>query len=117
MVLAWIVFRADGVHTAMAIYKGMLGLHGAPPSAFSELGPVPFRKPEFFQTMLVGIVICLALPPTITLERWIPHPKAVAGQRVMAWCSSAVLAIGTFALFAWCVSKLGNYSPFLYFQF
>jgi alginate O-acetyltransferase complex protein AlgI len=117
VVLAWIVFRADGVHTAMAIYKGMLGLHGAPPSAFSEFGPVPFRKPEFFQTMLVGIIICLALPPTITLERWIPHPKAVAGQRVMAWCSSAVLAIGTFALFAWCVSKLGNYSPFLYFQF
>jgi len=36
---------------------------------------------------------------------------------VMAWVSSAVLAIGTFALFAWCVSKLGNYSPFLYFQF
>ena len=43
--------------------------------------------------------------------------EAVAGQPVMAWFSSAVLAIGTFALFAWCVSKLGNYSPFLYFQF
>lgn len=117
VVVAWVVFRADGMHTAVAIYKGMLGLHGAPLAAFSELGKVPFRKPEFFQLMLVGIVICLALPPTISLERWIPHPKAVAGRPAMAWLSTAVLAIGTFALFAWCVSKLGNYSPFLYFQF
>ncbi|MES2250983.1 MAG: MBOAT family protein [Pseudomonadota bacterium] len=117
VVVAWIVFRADGMNTAMSIYKGMLGLHGAPASAFSEFGKVPFRKPEFFQLMLVAIVICLTLPPTITLERWIPHPKSMAGRPVMARLSTVVLAIGTFALFAWCVSKLGGYSPFLYFQF
>lgn len=117
VVVAWIVFRADGMNTAMSIYKGMLGMHGAPASAFSEFGKVPFRKPEFFQLMLVAIVICLTLPPTITLERWIPHPKSMAGRPVMARLSTVVLAIGTFALFAWCVSKLGGYSPFLYFQF
>ncbi|VTU17835.1 MBOAT family O-acyltransferase [Variovorax sp. RA8] len=117
VMIAWVVFRADGMHTAVAVYKGMLGLHGAPPTAFSEMGLVPYRKSEFFRTLLIGLLICVAFPPTISLERWVPHPQAVAGNRVLALGSTVLIATGSFLMFAWAVSKLGGYSPFLYFQF
>jgi alginate O-acetyltransferase complex protein AlgI len=59
----------------------------------------------------------VAFPPTISLERWVPHPQAVAGNRVLALSSTVLIAAGSFLMFAWAVSKLGGYSPFLYFQF
>ncbi|MDM0038147.1 MBOAT family protein [Variovorax sp. J22G21] len=116
VMIAWVVFRAESVNAALEIYKGMLGFHGAPTSAFSEFA-VPYRKPEFFHTLLVGLFICLALPPTISLERWVPQPALLAGQPRMAWTATAVIALATAVLFGFCVSQLGSYSPFLYFQF
>jgi alginate O-acetyltransferase complex protein AlgI len=74
---------------ATAIYKGMLGMNGMTQSIFSEFGSIPYRKPEFFQTMLVGFIICLALPPTITLQRWVPQARALAGRpRLAAWVNA-----------------------------
>ncbi|MGJ7500914.1 MBOAT family O-acyltransferase [Variovorax sp. ZT5P49] len=116
VMIAWVVFRADSMTAAVEIYKGMLGMHGAPVSAFSEFR-VPFRKPEFFQTILVGIVICLALPPTITLDRWIPNVAGLAGRPRLQRLATWVTGLGCIYLFGLCVSKFGNYSPFLYFQF
>jgi alginate O-acetyltransferase complex protein AlgI len=101
---------------AVEIYKGMLGLHGAPVSAFSEFR-VPFRKPEFFQTVFAGLVICLALPPTITLDRWIPNVAGLAGRPRLQRLATWVTGLGCVYLFGLCVSKFGSYSPFLYFQF
>jgi alginate O-acetyltransferase complex protein AlgI len=116
VMVAWVVFRAESMNAAMEIYKGMLGMHGAPVSAFSEF-VVPFRKPEFFHTLLLGMLICLALPQTITLDRWIPLPRAVAHRAVLARIAPALTALGTVILLGLCVSRLGTYSPFLYFQF
>ncbi|RZL45709.1 MAG: MBOAT family protein [Variovorax sp.] len=116
VMIAWVVFRAESMTAAIAIYKGMLGLHGTPLSAFSEF-TVPFRKPEFFQTLLVGMIVCLALPPTISLERWIPLPGAVANRPTLARIVPVATALGTVVLLGLCVSRLGTYSPFLYFQF
>ncbi|RYF34514.1 MAG: hypothetical protein EOO21_04760 [Comamonadaceae bacterium] len=65
----------------------------------------------------MGLFICLALPPTITLERWVPQPAMFAGQPRLAWSATAVIALATIVLFGFCVSQLGQYSPFLYFQF
>jgi len=116
VMVAWVVFRADSMPAAIEIYKGMLGLHGVLPSAFGEF-KVPFRKPEFFQTMLVGLFICLALPPTITLDRWIPSVAALAGRPALNRIATVLTGLGCVLLFGLCVSKFGNYSPFLYFQF
>jgi alginate O-acetyltransferase complex protein AlgI len=117
VMIAWVVFRAESMHAAIEIYKGMLGMHGAPLVAFEEFGRVPSRKPEFFQTMLVGLFICLALPPTITLQRWVPQAQALAGRPRAATVFTALMALVTVILFGLCVSRLGTYSPFLYFQF
>ncbi|MBT2300595.1 MBOAT family protein [Variovorax paradoxus] len=116
VMIAWVVFRAESVATALEIYKGMLGMHGMPPSAFGEFA-VPYRKPEFFQTLLLGLFICLALPPTIALERWVPGPIALAGRPRSMRMVTALIAAFVVVLFGMCVSQLGVYSPFLYFQF
>jgi alginate O-acetyltransferase complex protein AlgI len=118
VMIAWVVFRAESMHAAVDIYKGMLGMHGgASLGAFREFAAIPYRKPEFFQTTLVALFICLALPPTITLERWVPQAQALAGRPRLAWAFTALMAFGTVYLLGLCVSKLGSYSPFLYFQF
>ena len=117
VMLAWVVFRAESMHAAIEIYRGMLGMNGSPLVAFFEFGPVPHRKPEFFQTMIVGLFICLALPPTITLQRWVPSAQALAGRPRAATVFTVFMALVTVLLFGFCVSRLGSYSPFLYFQF
>ncbi|SEA93028.1 MBOAT family protein [Variovorax sp. YR216] len=117
VMIAWVVFRADSMHAAMEIYKGMLGFHGTALEAFTEFGPVPSRKPEFFQTMIVGLFICLALPPTITLQRWVPQAQSLAARPRASLAFTAFMALITVLLLGLCVSRLGSYSPFLYFQF
>jgi alginate O-acetyltransferase complex protein AlgI len=118
VMIAWVVFRAESMHAAVEIYKGMLGMHGGPDlGAFREFTAIPYRKPEFFHTTIVALVICLALPTTITLERWVPQAQALAGRPRLAWVFTALMAFATVYLLGLCVSKLGSYSPFLYFQF
>ena len=67
--------------------------------------------------MLVAMVICLALPPTITLQRWVPQAAALAGRPALSKLFTAAMAVFTVTLLGICISKLGTYSPFLYFQF
>ncbi|MEJ8820741.1 MBOAT family protein [Variovorax humicola] len=116
VMMAWVVFRAESMTAAIEIYKGLLGMHGTPDGAFGEF-LVPYRKPEFFQTLLVALVVCLALPPTITLERWVPQPIFLATRPRAGSVATVVMALVTVTMLGFCVSQLGSYSPFLYFQF
>ena len=116
VMVAWVVFRAHDMHSALQIYRGMLGLNGAPLATFAEFS-IPYRKPEFFQTLGLGLFICLALPPAITLERWVPQVSALVGRPRLATSITVVTAMFTVLLLGLSVSKLGVYSPFLYFQF
>jgi len=117
VMIAWVVFRAEDMHVAMGVYKGMLGMHGAPLAAFTEFGSVPYQKSQFFQTLLVGMFICLALPPTITLQRWVPQAQAFIAYPRAARACTAAMAVITVVMLGLSVSRLGTYSPFLYFQF
>ena len=117
VMVAWVVFRADGLPTVATIYKGMLGLNGASAAPFSEFGTVPFRKPEFYRILLGGLFICLALPSTMAVARLVPGTATLAARPVLGSAWTVLTAAGTIALLAFCASKLGQYSPFLYFQF
>lgn len=116
VMVAWVVFRADSVATAVTLYKGMLGLN-AGAGMFHEFAQLPFRKHEFFRLVAVALIIALALPPTIALSRWIPRASALASDPKRERAFAALSALACFGLLAWCVSKLGSYSPFLYFRF
>jgi len=117
VMMAWVVFRAHDMHSAGEIYKGLFGLNGFNPKAFGEYPELAFRKPDFFQPLLAGLLIAFAFPPTISLERWVPQVRAVAARPRLARAGSVGCALLTVYLLGACISSLGVFSPFLYFQF
>lgn len=110
---AWVLFRADSLPTAIAFYKGMLGLNGNPPSPFARMD-VPFKQSEFYQLLLLGFASCVALPGSDRLREWLPAPVRWTRRAGIAAVSTALLAG---VMFGYGVSRLGQHSPFLYFQF
>jgi alginate O-acetyltransferase complex protein AlgI len=93
-------------------------MHGVELSSFKEYATMPVvRKNEFFQTLFVGLIIALALPPTITLTRWVPQAPGLAARPVLSRAYTVLMAATAVMLLGFGVSKLGNFSPFLYFQF
>jgi alginate O-acetyltransferase complex protein AlgI len=117
VMVAWVVFRAGSVEEALRVYRGMLGLNGAGTAVFKEFAELPYRKPDFFRTLAAGLFICLTLPPTITLARWVPKVVALDARPRLSRVATVITAVGTVTLLGFCVSRLGTYSPFLYFQF
>ncbi|MBU1358292.1 MAG: MBOAT family protein [Gammaproteobacteria bacterium] len=117
VMVAWVVFRAESMQAAMTIYKSMIGLHGAPLEVFGEFDILPYRKPEFFHTLFVAMFICLALPPTISLQHWVPRVQRLVARPRLEWVCTGMISLATVYMLGLCVSRLGTYSPFLYFQF
>ena len=111
--VAWVLFRSDSLPTAIAFYRGMFGLNGFPPSPFGGMS-VPFQQSEFYQLILVGLVWCVALPSSNRLREWLPNPVRWTRRAGLAAFGTALIAG---LMFGYCVSRLGQHSPFLYFQF
>lgn len=116
VIVAWVVFRAENIDDALVIYKGMLGLNGTGSSSFSEFS-IPYEKSRFYKMVLGAILICVALPPAISVARWVPSPAALMNRPVLTNLFALSSALVVFALLWRCVSKFGSYSPFIYFQF
>jgi alginate O-acetyltransferase complex protein AlgI len=123
VMVAWVLFRADGMPAALTMYKGMLGLHGAPLQAFAEPGTaLPYPLTDFLWLASTGVFICLALPPAITLSCWVPRVRVLAGHPRLGTARignllTVLSATATVALLGASLLRMGKYSPFLYFQF
>ncbi|WP_431285390.1 MBOAT family O-acyltransferase [Humitalea sp. 24SJ18S-53] len=110
MVLGWVVFRADTLPAAGAIYAAMFGLAPgsdliAPPDRFLN-GPV-------IVALLAGIALsATTLPKGRT---WVPRPGAPA------WfvLRDAVVQVGFLALFVISALAVASsaYNPFIYYRF
>ena len=122
---AWVLFRADSLSTARAIYRGMLGLNGVSlPFGMERMISKVFSGPfivfegfwqgsangssEFFLLMALVCSITWFLP---NVNDW-PYKREVffAKKRL-------AVSIITGLLFAISVSFIAQNSPFLYFQF
>jgi alginate O-acetyltransferase complex protein AlgI len=108
-----VMFRADGLPTAVVIYKSLLGLNGLAGKPLAEWA-LPFASAGFYQALVAAIVISLACPTTPAIVRFVPSLPAA---RLPALASTLASTGLMFGLFVWCVSRLGAHSPFLYFQF
>ncbi len=111
--LAWVLFRASSLDAALAVYRGMAGLNGAPWPAFGGL-ELPYKLANFGWLLIVSMFICTALPSSNTLGRFVPVTAAWPRARALQAVGGAGLTV---LLFGYCVSRLGYHSPFLYFQF
>jgi hypothetical protein len=120
VIVAWVPFRANGLHSTLAMLRGMAGGNGlALPQmivqAFPPLAaiatPVPLLRflgdartlsfPEVSACLLLGWVIVLALPTVHALS-----------ERARGWALTAGFAFTVQALFF-----APHVTPFLYFQF
>jgi alginate O-acetyltransferase complex protein AlgI len=107
--LAWVVFRAESLEVAGALYRGMAGLNGWSSHPFSGF-ELPYKQSEFYQSFLLCAMVAFGLPNSGQLARWLPPQIRGRGQTV---ASALVLGV----LFGAGVSRLGAHSTFLYFQF
>jgi alginate O-acetyltransferase complex protein AlgI len=111
--LAWVMFRANSVSAAIEIYKGMFGLNHFSSRPFQDL-TVPYKQSDFYKTLLLGLLICLALPSKASLGGWLPCPASWQSAKRLGTVATALTVA---CLFVLGVSRLGSHSPFLYFQF
>ena len=120
VVVAWVPFRASGMHATITMLRGMLGcngialpqmiVHAFPPLAMIAT-PVPLLPylgdartlsfPEVTACLVVGWTIVLALPAVHELS-----------QRTRGWALTSGFAFTVQALFF-----APHVTPFLYFQF
>jgi alginate O-acetyltransferase complex protein AlgI len=116
---AWVMFRAPSLDAATSIYLGLLNLNGQGHMSLNDLSP-PFKLHDFYRTLLIALLIALCMPRSRQLVAvWLPVPRrwarALPAARLRMLALGGGLAAGL--ILGWNVSRLGQHSPFLYFQF
>ncbi|HLO76766.1 MAG TPA: MBOAT family protein [Magnetospirillum sp.] len=123
VVVAWVPFRADSLHSAGAILAAMAGMNGLPAGGGLMLNNLVADWRVGIRLLVAMMAIALLLPNTLRLfaaERPTldgPPPLSGRWQARLGWrpgvawgaCGGLLLAVG--------VLFLGGDSPFLYFQF
>lgn len=96
VMIGWVIFRAVDIHAAIAMYKGMLGIHGTALTATMSWQLTVDR----LMVGLLGILLIYAMP---RLRSMVSNP--------LRWL--------ILPLFLWAVATLSaqSFTPFLYFQF
>jgi hypothetical protein len=141
IVVAWVLFRADNLDTAMNIYRGMAGLDGRfvlPVSYENLLSPivsslglafVRFDSIMYFEGMremgylAAALFVALILPNT---QEWMSRWKACLEPiqiprgtflRILLWRPSLVHLLVVVAILFIAASQMFRPTEFLYFQF
>jgi D-alanyl-lipoteichoic acid acyltransferase DltB (MBOAT superfamily) len=121
VVVAWVLFRAPDMGTALEVFAGMAGLHGAAlPAAVSvrealvlaallaiALCCPNIREIMAHEELVIGVVRRRAASETAA-----PFPTVPIG-----WRPSAAWAAACFGLFVISLLQMTRISQFLYFQF
>jgi len=113
--LTWILFRVDHVDLIYPIYQGLIGLNG-----FDNIKITWDFGSLKASTLYILIAISLAII-------WLGKPSHQLIELLnmvninLSWLSRKVKlyggAIAIFFLIIYCINKVGEYNPFLYFQF
>ncbi|MDE1901743.1 MAG: MBOAT family protein [Alphaproteobacteria bacterium] len=117
VIVSFLMFRAEGYHQAIALYKTMFGITHGP-------GFTPHidnqELPLIYITMAVALAIALGCANTQQiLSRFEPvigkvHPRKWA---ILSWSPSPGWAVACAGLFVLTLMHMGGVSEFLYFQF
>lgn len=114
--LTWVVFRVDHVHHLEPIYRGLLGFNGFDNIKSSWAFAEHLKASRLYELLGISfLIIYLGKPSHLLLDNlrqlhqktlWIP-----LGLKLN------VVALATFLFMMYCINMVGNYNPFLYFQF
>ena len=125
--LGWVLFRAETIHGASGMLKGMFGVNGATlPNAFSNIHPA-------LTSLLEGLHInTMAESGTLFITKWIcivstsiilflpnstQYVNSIFSSKSPSTTSLFMRAMITSILIVWAVIAIGKPSEFLYFQF
>jgi alginate O-acetyltransferase complex protein AlgI len=131
---AWVLFRAEGLQSAILMLKGMAGLHGISlPAGFESLfpeltsygirfsGATPLAKLPMNMVpgwLTLGLMIVWALPNT---QEWMGSSAAAGSPGLQRswkpWRPNMAYALAFGLMFAVSVANFHKVSPFIYFQF
>lgn len=100
VMIGWVMFRAQDVAQAIAIYRGMLGLHGI---ALSEENSWQIQNTEI-TALLLGFALSLCGATLVSMTAHLPAIARRFGAALLMSCACTALIAQT-------------HSPFLYFQF
>ena len=140
---AWVLFRAENIDAAVAIYKGMLGYHGFslpeqlgflveplsrmfPGACFDAEGFGAFGKARASIKLAVLFFIIWCMPNTFEFITQtgltVPtkeSPEKLRGtfSRLTRWRPNPFWGFAFGFIFLYCLLSLTNVSEFLYFQF
>jgi alginate O-acetyltransferase complex protein AlgI len=116
-----VFFRANSVRQALSLLAGMIGIHGAGPSAFA-LSHEENERNTFIR-IVIGLFIVWVMPNTQQiLSRFKPSLAAKmvsesTNPRGLLWVPRAVWAVPLGGILFFSLVHLQDPSTFLYFQF
>jgi hypothetical protein len=131
VVNAWVFFRAATLTEALTILSSMYGLHEViwpaflqpympwlDASQFSSLWAGKLTRGFHVLTLLVGVTWCVWVP---NLNQWFAHAQPTLdnpGRPVHgAWATRAPGILLAALVLGWAISRLGEDSAFIYFNF
>jgi alginate O-acetyltransferase complex protein AlgI len=114
--LTWVLFRVNNLSQIIPIYKGLIGLNG-----FEHI-----KNQWGFSSHLKASQLYALIGVAFTII-YFGKPSHVLKDTLLAWdlkiqaipkCLKYYgLSLGLFVLMMYCINQVGNYNPFLYFQF
>jgi D-alanyl-lipoteichoic acid acyltransferase DltB (MBOAT superfamily) len=126
VLIAQVFFRADNVHDAIVILKGMLHFHSGNSLALADIGrSVPTRVAHLLEPKYAvsAFAVCFAiiwfLPNTQCLlgEQNVSNSSEPTKSKWFTWSPSFAWLSGSAILFAICFLLSDSTRSFLYFQF
>ena len=112
----WVLFRVEDVHHLQPVYSGLMGLNGFDNLKLSWAFAEHLKASRLYELLALSfLIIWLGKPSHLlidSLRNW--HQKTLWLPTALKFNGIAVLV---FLFMMYCINMVGNYNPFLYFQF
>lgn len=114
--LTWVLFRVDDVHHLKPIYQGLLGLNGFEHIKINWAFAEHLKASRLYELITISfLIIGLGKPSHLLLDQLRQWNQKT--NRLPLSLKLNMIAIACFLFMMYCINMVGNYNPFLYFQF
>jgi alginate O-acetyltransferase complex protein AlgI len=114
--LTWVLFRVDDVQHLQPVYSGLVGLNGFENLKINWAFAEHLKASRLYELLTFSfLIIYLGKPSHLLLNQlrqW--HQKTMWLPTQLKFNAVAVIS---FIFMMYCINMVGNYNPFLYFQF
>jgi alginate O-acetyltransferase complex protein AlgI len=112
----WVLFRVEDIHHLQPVYSGLMGFNGFDNLKLSWGFAEHLKASRLYEFLAMSfLIIWLGKPSHLlidSLRNW--HQKTL-------WLPTSLklngIAVLIFLFMMYCINMVGNYNPFLYFQF